>query len=93
MKEWYVYIILCNDNSLYTGITTDIKKRYTQHRLGVGAKYFRMRRPVQLVYIENQHNRSSASRREIEIKSLNRATKLELLELPGNQFLNIFWQS
>jgi putative endonuclease len=93
MKEWYVYIILCSDHSLYTGITTDIKKRYTQHCSGVGAKYFRMRRPIQLVYLENRHTRSSASRREICIKSLNRVAKMELLELPGNQFLNIFLQS
>jgi putative endonuclease len=78
---WYVYIILCSDNSLYTGITTDVEKRFSQHAGGRGAKYFRGRQPVQVVYRESGHNRSSASRREFRIKTMNRADKMRLVDI------------
>ena len=68
--SWQVYIILCTDGSLYTGITTDVERRYKQHRDGTGAKYFRGRSPQRVVFLEKGHNRSSASRREAEIKKL-----------------------
>ena len=74
-EEWHVYIILCSDNSFYTGITTDIERRFQQHSAGRGAKYFSGRQPLQVVYFENGHNRSSASRREMQIKALSRAGK------------------
>jgi putative endonuclease len=80
VTNWHVYIILCSDNSLYTGITTDIDRRLRQHANGSGARYFRGRQPLQVVYIENDHNRSSAAKRESKIKSMNRADK-ELLVL------------
>ena len=73
--NWQVYIILCSDNSLYTGITTDSERRLRQHAAGRGARYFRGRKPVQVVYIELDHSRSSAARREAEIKAMNRADK------------------
>lgn len=76
--NWLVYIILCSDNSLYTGITTDIDRRFRQHANGSGAKYFRGRHPLQVVYFENDHSRSSAAKRESQIKAMNRADK-ELL--------------
>lgn len=76
---WQVYILLCSDNSLYTGITTDIKKRFQQHVDGRGAKYFRGRQPLQVVYLEAEHSRASASRREAFIKGLNREGKERLL--------------
>ncbi len=79
MKTWFVYIIHCTDNSLYTGITTDVERRYKQHSLQLGAKYFRGRQPKKLVYQESGHNRSTASKREIEIKKLSRANKLQLI--------------
>jgi putative endonuclease len=77
--HWQVYILLCSDNSLYTGITTDIARRFQQHVDGRGAKYFRGRQPLQVVYLEADHSRSSASRREGFIKKLKRAEKELLL--------------
>ncbi len=78
-QVWQVYIILCSDQSLYTGITNDLARRLAQHRAGEGAKYFRGRRPLKVVYLEGDHDRSSASRREAEIKRLSRAQKLRLI--------------
>ncbi len=77
--NWMVYIIRCSDDSLYTGITTDLPRRFTQHATGSGAKYFRARRPVEIVFSETGHSRSSASRREREIKLLDRNAKLALV--------------
>jgi putative endonuclease len=78
--NWHVYIILCSDDSLYTGITTDIERRLVQHggRRG-GARYFRGRRPERVVYLEGGHTRSTAGRREAAIKKLNRAQKCDLI--------------
>ncbi|MDH3979180.1 MAG: GIY-YIG nuclease family protein [Gammaproteobacteria bacterium] len=81
--DWQVYIILCTDNSLYTGITNDIERRLSQHGGKQGAKYFRGRKPKQLVYLEAGHTRSSASRREADIKKLGRVEKLRLIERTG----------
>ena len=78
--QWYVYIIKASDESLYTGITVDLDRRLVEHQKGrVGAKYFRGRRALDIVYSENNHNRSSASKREAEIKKLTRKAKLELI--------------
>jgi len=85
MKVWFVYIIHCTDDSLYTGITTDVKRRYAQHAVQQGAKYFRGRKPKQLVYQESGHDRSTASKREIEIKKLSRASKFQLIASAQNQ--------
>ena len=76
---WQVYIILCSDNSLYTGITTDMERRFRQHVAGKGAKYFRGRQPVQVVYLEHNHSRSSAACREARIKAMDRTEKLNLI--------------
>jgi putative endonuclease len=73
--KWHVYIIRCSDDSLYTGITTDIDRRFQQHLKGRGAKYFRGRQPLQVVYLENDHSRTSASRREAQIKTMSRTDK------------------
>lgn len=78
-------MVLCTDDSLYTGITTDVERRYKQHLAGQGAKYFRGRAPSRLVYLENHHDRSSASRREAEIKKMSAENKRQLLMSPGNQ--------
>lgn len=78
--NWSVYIIRCTDGSLYTGITTDVSRRFTQHATQKGAKYFRTRQPLQIIYVENDHNRSSASKRESYIKRLNKNEKLKLVE-------------
>jgi len=81
--NWQVYIILCSDDSLYTGITTDVERRFAQHLAGTGAKYFRGRSPRRLVFLEGGHTRSSASRREAQIKQLRPADKRLLIAPPG----------
>jgi putative endonuclease len=73
--NWHVYIILCSDDTLYTGITTDIERRMRQHATGQGAKYFRGRTPKELLYLEGGHDRSAASKREMTIKKMKRADK------------------
>lgn len=84
--QWFVYMILCSDESLYTGITNDIDRRFRQHSEGrLGAKYFRGREPSRLVYLEGGHDRSSATKREIAIKRLKRANKLHLLSSDANE--------
>jgi putative endonuclease len=83
--NWQVYIILCTDDSLYTGITNDVARRFNQHSDKQGAKYFRGRQPRELVYVETGHDRSSASKRESVIKKLPRLEKLQLLASDDNK--------
>jgi putative endonuclease len=79
-SNWHVYIIRANDDSLYTGITTDLQRRLKQHQSGKGgAKYFRGRQACDFVYTESGHNRSSASMREAQIKKMTRQQKDLLL--------------
>ena len=74
---WYVYIIRASDDSLYTGITTDLERRLKQHQTAKGgAKYFRGRKACDFVYTESGHNRSSASIREAQIKKMTRQQKI-----------------
>lgn len=82
--RWYVYMLRCGDGSLYTGSTTDVSRRLTQHQSGTGAKYTRSRLPVELVYTEEAADRSAAFRREAFIKKLSRGEKLKLLETTEN---------
>jgi putative endonuclease len=78
-QTWYVYMLKCGDDTLYTGITTDLERRVTEHKEGkLGARYTRVRLPVTLVYYEKHVDRSAASRREWEIKQLRRPAKIEL---------------
>ena len=83
--NWQVYMILCSDDSLYTGITTDVQRRFSQHRSGAGAKYFRGHIPLRLVYLEDGHDRSSASQREARIKKLRAEEKWQLIASTTNQ--------
>lgn len=77
---YFIYILKCSDDTLYTGIATDIKRRLEEHNNSEkGAKYTKTRRPVELVYSEVSEDRSSASKREYEIKKLSRKQKLELI--------------
>lgn len=80
MGTWHVYLLQCADGTLYTGITTDLKRRTRQHNgeLKGGAKYTSVRRPVVMVWSESQVDRSSACKREYAIKQLNRKDKLKL---------------
>jgi putative endonuclease len=89
MHNWHVYIILSADNSLYTGISTDVQRRFAQHKAGTGAKYFRGRAPRELVYVESGHDRSSASCREAQIKKLSAAQKRRLLSEPINKLCQV----
>lgn len=79
-SHWYIYIVRCRDNSYYTGITTDLSRRLAEHNSQRGgAKYTRPRRPVTLVYYETATSRSTASRREYQIKQLSPQKKAELI--------------
>ena len=79
--SWFVYILRCADDTLYTGIAKDVQSRIDQHNNDnvKGAKYTRARRPVELVYSEACDSRSSASKREYMVKKLSRAEKLLLI--------------
>lgn len=76
---WYLYILRCGDDTLYTGITTDVARRFAAHQEGKGAKYTRGRGPLTLVYQEICGTHSQALKRELEIKALSRQEKLTLL--------------
>lgn len=76
--NWQVYMILCSDESFYTGITTAVERRFRQHEQEVGAKYFRGRKPLEIVYLESGHTRSTAAGREAAIKGLSHADKSHL---------------
>ncbi len=83
---WYVYMLRCVDDTFYTGITTDISRRVTEHNLGVkgkGAKYTAARKPVILVYKKRCKDRSSAAKTEAALKKLRRKEKLILKQNYG----------
>lgn len=75
---YFVYILECSDSSLYTGITTDLDRRFKEHADKKGANYTRSRTPIRFIYTEEHPDRSSASKREAEIKSWKREKKLAL---------------
>ena len=80
MDGFFVYILKCSDDSFYTGYTKDIDQRLELHRKGQGARYVRSRLPLELVYMEQWMDRSTAMRREREIKKLPRKRKEELVK-------------
>ncbi len=81
MKKWYMYVVECSDGSLYTGITTDIKRRVLEHNYGdKGAKYTKSRRPVELRMINEHEDQSSALRAEYRFKKLSRSKKLQIIK-------------
>jgi len=79
MRLWNVYILVCADGSLYTGITNNLEKRVVTHNSGKGAKYTRGRLPVEVGYSEKSQDRSTAQVREHELKQLSHADKLQLI--------------
>lgn len=79
MGTWYLYILECADQSLYTGITLDLQRRIAEHNLGTGSKYTRVRGPVKMVYSKEFPDRSTASKEEFRIKKLPRSQKLGLI--------------
>jgi putative endonuclease len=78
---YYIYIVQCADGTLYTGCANDLERRIEKHNLGRGAKYTRGRSPVKLVYFEQFKSQTKALQREYEIKQLNRAEKIALINL------------
>jgi putative endonuclease len=77
---WYVYILRCNNDTLYTGVTTDLKRRFREHQAGEGAQYTRAFGAKELVYSEQHETRSAAQKREAEIKGWSREQKLTLIQ-------------
>lgn len=77
-KGYYVYLILCEDNSLYCGWTTNLLKRFNAHKSGKGAKYTRSHKPLEIYYYESLNSKSEACRREWEIKKMSHDQKIKL---------------
>lgn len=82
METWFVYMIRCTDDSLYTGCTNNVIRRWHQHRAGTGARYLRAHPPESLVYTEELPHRSAACKREYEIKQFSKQKKEALLQVP-----------
>ncbi len=82
-KTWWVYILRCADDSFYVGCTNGLERRVAAHDSGKGARYTAGRRPVRLVYAEGGHDRSSALRREIQLKKWPRSRKQRLIAESG----------
>ena len=80
--DWWVYLVRCSDQSLYTGVTTDLARRVDEHngRQPGGARYTRARRPVALVWSERCNSRSEAQRREAAVRRLSRRQKDRLID-------------
>lgn len=83
--SWFVYIVQCNDGTLYTGITTDVQRRIVEHNLGKGAKYTRGRNPVLLLGSIGALNRSEASKIEVAVKRQRADLKLDFLLKQGTE--------
>lgn len=84
-KRHYTYMLRCRDDSLYTGYTTDLKRRLQTHNDGKGAKYTKARLPVEMVYHETFATKEEAMRREAAIKKLSRQEKLRLIKEKTNE--------
>jgi len=79
MSKYYAYLARCNDNSLYAGYTADLKNREAKHNEGNGARYTRIRRPIKIVYHEGFKTKSSAMKREYQLKHLKKIDKENLI--------------
>jgi putative endonuclease len=82
-NNWYVYILRCKDDSLYTGIARNVDKRLAMHNRGTGAKYTRGRGPLKLRYLEDCEDHSAALKLEYQMKQRTRQQKLELIREKG----------
>ena len=85
MLDWHLYLVRCHDGSLYTGITTDVARRFAEHQenRGAGAKYLRGRGPLALVFQKKLGSRSLALGVESKVKKLSKAKKEKLVGVPG----------
>lgn len=79
-KKYYVYLMRCRDDSIYTGITTDVARRFKEHKDGKGGAYTRAKKAVKVIHTEKFPNRSSALKRELEIKGWTRTKKMSLID-------------
>ena len=75
---WYVYLLVCQDKSIYTGITTNLERRLKQHNSGRASKCTRSRLPVEMVYSEKHASRTDALKKEAQVKKLSRQRKIDL---------------
>jgi len=81
MSDWFVYMLRCADNSLYTGVTTDVERRVVEHNAKKSVtKYTRVRQPVSVAYQEKAESRSEACKREAQLKKLTKKDKESLVE-------------
>ncbi|GGP51328.1 GIY-YIG nuclease family protein [Shewanella saliphila] len=82
VSSWYLYIIRCANSHLYTGVTTDVTRRFAEHQSGgpKAAKFLKGKGPLTLMYQETLVDRSSALKREIAVKKLSRLQKLQLID-------------
>jgi putative endonuclease len=78
---WYVYVLLCEDKSFYTGVSNNLEKRFLDHKNGKGGRYTRSHKPLKLIYSEQLSTKSEALKREREIKSWSREKKIKILNL------------
>jgi putative endonuclease len=78
---WFVYVLICSDGSFYTGITNNMEKRFVEHQKGKGGAYTRSHKPVKMVYREKQTDKSTALKREAEIKGWTRKKKMKNLKI------------
>lgn len=78
---WYVYVLLCGDGSLYTGISNNLERRFSDHKNGKGGHFTRSHKPIRLVYSEKLPTKSEALKRESQIKSWTRENKIRTLGL------------
>lgn len=85
---WYVYILLCSDNSLYTGISNNPNRRLQEHLNGKGGHYTLTHKPIKRVYLEKVVSKSEALKRELQIKSWTRQKKIHVLALALNEKTN-----
>ena len=79
-QSWYVYIAKCRDGTLYTGSTNRLESRIQDHNRGKGGRYTKYRRPMKLLYVQGFEDRSSAMKREAQIKGWRRSKKIMLIE-------------
>jgi len=82
--EYTLYVLKCSDGTFYTGITNDLQNRLKTHRAGKGSKYVRARLPIKLVYQEGGYDKSTAAKREYEVKKWSRREKIENFKLSIN---------
>lgn len=76
---YFIYLLQCADKSIYTGITTNVERRLKEHKEGTASNYTRAHKAIKILYVEKHKNRSSASKREAEIKKWSRDRKLEFI--------------